>query len=84
MFVKSFHNKLKTVFMERWLNKRVDDIIKLFLTIEEEDYWRQKSDVEYNESLVDQPTHQINRHEKRINIPDAHVNKTDQEIYEVV
>ena len=84
MFVKSFHNKLKTFFMERWLNKRVDDVIKLLLTIEEEVYWRQKRDVQCNESLVDQPAHQINHHEKRINIPDAHVNKIDEEIYEVV
>ena len=84
MFVESFHNKLKTFFMERRPNKRVDDLINLLLTIEEEDYWSRKRDVEYYESLADQPTDQINRHEKGINIPDAHVNKIDEEIYEVV
>ena len=36
MFVESFHNKLKTFFMKRKLNKRVDDLINLLLTIEEE------------------------------------------------
>ena len=56
MFVESFHNKLKTFFMERRPNKRVDDLINLLVTIEEEDYW----------SLVDQPTDQINCHEKGI------------------
>ena len=84
MFVESFHNKLKTFFMERRPNKRVDDLINLLLKTEEEDYWRRKRDVEYYESLVDQPTGQINRHEKGINIPDAHVNRIDEEIYEVV
>ena len=70
--------------MERRPNKRVDDLINLLLTIEEEDYWSRKRDVEYYESLAGQPTDQINRHEKGINIPDAHVNKIDEEIYEVV
>ena len=84
MFVESFHNKLKTFFMERRPNKRVDDLINHLLTIEEADYWRGKRDVEYYDSLVDQPTDQINRHEKGIIIPDAHVNKIDEEIYEVV
>ena len=84
MFVEFFHNKLKTFFMERRPNKRVDDLINLLLTIEEEDYWSRKRDVEYYESLAGQPTDQINRHEKGINIPDAHVNKIDEEIYEVV
>ena len=83
MFVESFQDKLKTFFVERRPNKRVDDLIILLLTIEEEDYWRRKRDVEYYESLVDQPTDQINRHEKGINISDAHVNKIDEEIYEV-
>ena len=52
MFVESFHNKLKTFFMKRRPNKRVDDLINLLLTIEEEDYWRRKRDIEYYESLV--------------------------------
>ena len=36
MFVESFHNKLKTFFMERRPNKRVDDLINLLLTIKQE------------------------------------------------
>ena len=44
MFVESFHNKLKTFFMEQRPNKRVDDLINLLLTKEEEDYWRRKRD----------------------------------------
>ena len=70
--------------MKRRPSKRVDDLINLLLTTEEEDYWRRKRNVEYCESLVNQPTDQINRHEKEINIPDAHINKIDVEIYEVV
>ena len=48
------------------------------------DYWRRKRDVEYYDSLVDQPTDQVNRNEKGVIIPDAHVNKKDEEIFEVV
>ena len=84
MFAEPFHNKLKTFFMERRPNKKVDDLINLLLTIEEEDSWRRKRDVKYYDSLVDQPTDQINHHEEGINIPDAHVDKTDEEICDAV
>ena len=40
MFVESFHNRLKTFFMQRKINKRIDDLVILLLDIEEEDYWR--------------------------------------------
>ena len=59
MFVESFHNKLKTFFMERRPNKRVDDLINLLLTIEGEDYWRHKRDLEYYGHLTDQPVTHI-------------------------
>ena len=72
MFAEPFHNKLKTFFMERRPNKKVDGLINLLLSTEEEDSWRRKRDVEYYDSLVDQPTDQINHHEKGINIPNAH------------
>ena len=38
--------------MKRRPSKRVDDLINLLLTTEEEDYWRRKRNVEYCESLV--------------------------------
>lgn len=40
MYVESFHNRLKTFFMNRKINKRVDDLVLKLLEIEEEDYWR--------------------------------------------
>ena len=40
MFVESFHNRLKTFFMQRKINKRIDDLVILLLDIEEEEYWR--------------------------------------------
>ena len=36
MFAESFHNKLKAFYMERKPNKRIDDLVNLLLTIEEE------------------------------------------------
>ena len=47
MLVESLHNKLNTSFMERRLNKQVDDLINLLLTIEKEDYCKLKRDLEY-------------------------------------
>lgn len=37
LFAESFHNKLKTFFMERKPNKRLDDLINFLLAIEQED-----------------------------------------------
>ena len=69
--------------MEQTPNKRVDDLINLLLTIEEEDYWRRKRDLEYYGHLTDQPVTPISRHQKEVNIPDTHVTKVDDETFEV-
>ncbi|XP_065642869.1 uncharacterized protein LOC136074474 [Hydra vulgaris] len=42
MLLESFHNKLKTVYIDRRPNKRLDNLIKVLLKIEEDDYWRHK------------------------------------------
>ena len=39
MYVGSFHNVLKAYHMERKPNKRVDDLINVLLTYEEDNYW---------------------------------------------
>ena len=84
MFVESFHNKLKTNFMERKPNKRIDDLVNLLLTIEEEDYWRRKREIEYFEKTNNIATDGSNRHKKGLNIPDAHVTKIDEGSFEIV
>ena len=38
MYVEFFHNVLKTYYMERKPNKRVDDLINVPLTYEEDNY----------------------------------------------
>ena len=76
MFVESFHNKLKTFYMDRRPNKRVDDLLNLLLVIEEDDYWRHKRDTFYNnpETKVGlNKTNKKSRHFKGVNIPDSHV-----------
>ena len=43
MFVESFHNKIKTFYLERMPNKRIDDLINVLLEIEADDYWSHKN-----------------------------------------
>ncbi|XP_057301394.1 uncharacterized protein LOC130635887 [Hydractinia symbiolongicarpus] len=77
MFVESFHNKLKTFFMERRPNKRIDDLINLLLTIEEEDYWRKKRSLTYYGNLKNISI-EDSRHTKGLNISDAKVEKLSE------
>ena len=53
MYAEAFHNRLKTFFMGRRPNKRIDDLIKLLLCVEEEDYWRNKRESIYYPSEKD-------------------------------
>nr|XP_047129642.1 uncharacterized protein LOC124805790 [Hydra vulgaris] len=63
MLCELFHNKLKTVYMERRPNKRLDDLINLLLTIEENSYWHYKRDTIYLGTLS-LPKKYKKRHEK--------------------
>ena len=47
MFVESFHNKLKTFYLERMPNKRIDDLINVLLEIEADDYWSHERRIIY-------------------------------------
>ena len=47
MYVESFHNVLKTYYLERKPNKRVDDLINVLLTYKEDPYWRHKREMIY-------------------------------------
>ena len=76
MFVESFHNKLKTFYVDHRPNKRVDDLLNLVLVTEEDDYSRHKRDTFYNnpETKVGlNKTNKKSRHFKGVNIPDSHV-----------
>ena len=42
MFVESFHNKLKTFYLEQTPNKRIDDLINVLLKTEADNYWSHK------------------------------------------
>ena len=72
MFVESFHNSLKTFYLERMPNKRIDDLINILLEIEADDYWSRKRRIVY----LDVPKKDIDsdiRYKRGINIPDAHM-----------
>ena len=47
MYVESFHNVLKTYYMERKSNKRVDDFINVLLTYDEDTCWRHQQEKIY-------------------------------------
>ena len=47
MYVESFHNVLKTYYMERKPDKRVDDLTNVLLSYEEDAYWRHKREKIY-------------------------------------
>ena len=47
MYVESFHNKLKTFYLERMPNTRTHDLINVLLEIEVDDYWSQKKRIVY-------------------------------------
>ena len=68
MYVESFHNVLKTYYMERKLNKRVDDLINVLLTYEEYTYWRHKGEKIY--ATKHQSANNNSRHTRRMAIVD--------------
>ena len=72
MFVEASHNRLKTFYMDRRPNKRIDDLVNLLLTIEEDDYWRRKRDTLYKSQC--KPT---DRHGRGMKILDSDVSKYD-------
>ena len=42
MYVESFHNGLKTYYIERKPNKRINELINVLLIYEKDTYWRHK------------------------------------------
>ena len=72
MFVESFHNKIKTFYLERMPNKRIDDLINVLLEIEADDYWSHKNRIVYLH-VQKKDTDSDIRYERGINIPDVHM-----------
>ena len=68
MYVEAYHNILKTFYMDRKPIKRIDHLLRLLLTIEEDDYWRHKRDTLYKPDTTD--TTQT-RHIKGLKISDG-------------
>ena len=60
MLVESFHNRLKTFYMNRKPNKRLDDLIALLLRIERDDFLRRTKRLVYKEC------DSLNPHESKI------------------
>jgi len=50
MLVVSFHNRLKTFYLERKPNKILDDLVHLLLEIERDDFMRRRKSIAFKES----------------------------------
>ncbi|XP_063595250.1 uncharacterized protein LOC134772142 [Penaeus indicus] len=83
MFAEAFHNRLKTFFMKRQPNRRVDDLVNLLLEIEEEDFWRRKSDLQYKSTAPPPLIPHQSRHRKDLQIEDKDVEHVEYGVWRV-
>ena len=84
MFAEAFHNRLKTFFMKRQPNRRVDDLINLLLEIEEEDFWRRKRDLQYKSTTTPRLSiSQESRHKNGLKIEDKDVEHVETHVWRV-
>eukprot|EP00112_Aurelia_sp_Birch-Aquarium-sp1_P016102 Seg3619.1 transcript_id=Seg3619.1/GoldUCD/mRNA.D3Y31 product="Ubiquitin-like-specific protease 1" protein_id=Seg3619.1/GoldUCD/D3Y31 len=81
MFVESFHNRLKTYYMQRRRGRRLDDLVNLLLTIEEDDFWRHRLDIMYGKDERARTTK--NRHKSGLRIEDDDILQLAPSIWEV-
>ena len=73
MYVESFHNRLKTRYMQRRPNRRLDDLVNLLLEIEQDDFNRWCRSVALNEVYTSNSYNTENRHERGLKISDEQV-----------
>uniref|UniRef100_A0A8D8VK23 Uncharacterized protein n=2 Tax=Cacopsylla melanoneura TaxID=428564 RepID=A0A8D8VK23_9HEMI len=66
--VESFHNKLKTKYMQRIPNKRMDNVLTVLLSIEKDDYGSKKR-LSILGSILS-PKFHVQRHEDGMKIAD--------------
>ena len=81
MYVGSFHNVLKTYYMERKPNKRVDDLINVLLTYEEDNYWRHKREQIY--ATKHQSAKNNSRHTRGISISNEDLTVVNETTWKV-
>ncbi|KAK3928240.1 Zinc finger protein 511 [Frankliniella fusca] len=83
MHVESFHNILKTVYLNRKPNKRVDDLLDILLQVEE-DYFVRYQNAVMTESLSDEDFDAIlKRHDRGIKISNLHVANISANLWHV-
>ncbi|XP_064632843.1 uncharacterized protein LOC135491113 [Lineus longissimus] len=85
MFVEAFHNRLKTFYMDRKPNKRVDDLLNLLLRIEEEDFVRRLKATQYTPTVQEKPKSDTRetRHKRGLKIKDESLDTLDQNHWHV-
>lgn len=79
MFVEAFHNILKTVYLKRKPNKRIDTLLDLLLEVEK-DYYRRRLTTICTVGPREQHMNELNaRHLKGVNINLADVQQFDED-----
>ena len=81
MYVESFHNRLKTYYMKRRANRRIDDLLILLLDIEADDYWRHYIDVKSERK--ENPQKKNSSHVRGMKIDDNDVQKVSEYLWMV-
>ena len=83
MYVESFHNQLKTIYLEGKRNRRVDDLLDTLLKMEKNyfltHFKRSKFQVSSNENIKSQ-----DRHRSSLNIPLNHIALVNQNTFTVI
>ncbi|KAI5699834.1 hypothetical protein M8J75_009490 [Diaphorina citri] len=80
--VESFHNKLKKVYFQRKPNKRMDDLLDVLFTIEQDDYAARQRETIFNCNLVEDLVID-RRHNNGMEIADACIHKINDFLWGV-
>ncbi|XP_054278526.1 uncharacterized protein LOC128996980 [Macrosteles quadrilineatus] len=79
-YIESFHNRLKTTYMERKPNRRLDTLIQLLITISEDDSWSRKRNDLFD--IHQGPSFDL-RHKRGIQLLDNSIKNVSPNLWEV-
>ena len=80
MYLESFHNKLKTIFMDRKQNKRIDKLIYILLEMEKDYYLNRLKNIKYGGIETPSPTE---RHESSRTISDDFIHVVNENTFTI-
>ena len=84
MFCESLHNKIKTYYMDRKQNKRVDKLLDVLFEMERDIYLQHLYRIKIGCPPTDIPPSYQKRHTKGMNIPDTDCTKVNDLLWTVI